>query len=401
MLNNPSLLNRSDQHSTLLDEEHCLLIHSTALRAAVQGKHVHALPEHLSIVDLKQREQFMGTDGYLWHPDEIKFIFQGITFSVFETVQTLYCSRLGRSIRMVWQIMCAKAQAQSVPSPSYEAIWALCMYLEEPRCTHLKVSLERGNETWWIGILTPTICIYSKQVAQPYHPTIVCCVHTQTQQLLAFQCTSQELLQEHIPLVLYDAIASQRRPYPRITTGLLWHLPKRILIAHPIPSHSSIVCQQASIFIEQTQETPLFFQEIQEDWRKEDSDRPLPEQQFVRIFDAYLNKRCGSGPLREQKQRDEQFASLSGYQYDPAWQFPLLRLLLPAHSCTITAEGTILYGELHYTHELLIHWSGATVIIRRSASTEATIWVYLDQAILCQAYAQELRRRDGSYRHWR
>ncbi len=51
--------------------------------------------------------------------------------------------------------------------------------------------------------------------------------------------------------------------------------------------------------------------------------------------------------------------------------------------------------------DVLRYFPHAAVMIRPSPSTEATISVYWNEAILCYAVACELRHTDGSYRpYW-
>ncbi|SRR5258708_23761759 len=119
------------------------------------------------------------------------------------------------------------------------------------------------------------------------------------------------------------------------------------------------------------------------------------------LLDSYLYRIHGYGPLRELKERVRASTPLIGYNQDPAWQFPLLRAFLPQHPSAITAEGTVPFDGLHYTHELLLYWPGSPVTLCRSPYAEATAWIYLGEEILCQAQAQELRRHDGSYRPFR
>jgi len=50
---------------------------------------------------------------------------------------------------------------------------------------------------------------------------------------------------------------------------------------------------------------------------------------------------------------------------------------------------------------VLQYWAHDVVTIRPSPATEATIWVYWKETILCYATADELRHEDGSYRpYW-
>lgn len=98
------------------------------------------------------------------------------------------------------------------------------------------------------------------------------------------------------------------------------------------------------------------------------------------------------------EERDHTFRSHLGYNRDPAWQFPALRLLLPEHEAQVDEHGEITHGGLHYTEELLALFPGASVTLRSSLQNAATVWVYLDGEVLCVAHVRELRRADGTYR---
>jgi len=48
-------------------------------------------------------------------------------------------------------------------------------------------------------------------------------------------------------------------------------------------------------------------------------------------------------------------------------------------------------------HDLLRYWSDETVTLRPSSSSEALIWIYWKQEMLCEAVAEELCHKDGTY----
>jgi len=51
--------------------------------------------------------------------------------------------------------------------------------------------------------------------------------------------------------------------------------------------------------------------------------------------------------------------------------------------------------------DILHYWAHEAVTIRLAPWTEAMIWVYWNETILCPATADELRHEDGSYRpYW-
>lgn len=76
---------------------------------------------------------------------------------------------------------------------------------------------------------------------------------------------------------------------------------------------------------------------------------------------------------------------------------------------TSAGESLRLHGLLewrgwHYREseaDILSYWAQETVTFRPSPLTEALIWVYWKDAILCSALAEELCHEDGSYRpYW-
>jgi hypothetical protein len=398
MIVNPFL---SDSSLTaVLEREDCQRFHYHALREAVQGIHPEVVPESLPLAALRARARLDGAEVYLFHPTDIERLFAGVTLAVYRAVRTLYCSRLGRSIKMVWQLLRAMASAAGAAVLPYEAIWALCLHLEELRRASLEVHLERGHGTWWIGQTTPNIFIQEGS-ATGYQPAITWCVETRESRVLAFRIAPQNVACESAALALYDAITAHRRPYPRVATGLLWHLPKGIISTVTLSPSCHAACARGGIQVEGTTAELPFVQTIRETWERGVAGRVLRGSHCAALLDAYLSRTHGHGPLREREQREREYTSLVGYNQDPAWQFPLLREFLPLAASTITAEEAVPFDGLHYTHELLSYWPGYPVNIRRSVYAEAAAWIYLNGEILCRAHARELRRRDGSYRHFR
>ena len=59
------------------------------------------------------------------------------------------------------------------------------------------------------------------------------------------------------------------------------------------------------------------------------------------------------------------------------------------------------YRDSDNENDVLRYFPQASVMIRPSPLTEATILVYWKEDILCYAIADELRHRDGTYRpYW-
>lgn len=220
-------------------------------------------------------------------------------------------------------------------------------------------------------------------------------VHTR---VLAFHIgDSQEMLPSY-ERVLYDAIVSQRCPRNDAPTGLSWSLPRHLFTEGVVSSTFRVACTSLGIALSERQARHPFIQTLYEGWSNEYLQRNLPARRRVEAFDRYLGRLYSYSPIRMREEIDETNVRLSGYNQDPSWLFPRLRLLLPSQEGCIIDNGAVLYDELHYTDELLSYWSKTPVTIRRSEHTEARIWVYLGGEMVCQAMARELRRHDGTYR---
>ncbi len=122
MIPNPFLISGSQEPP--IGTEDCQRIHYHAIQMATRGIRPHAIPESLPLATLLERARLNGAETYLFHPADIESLFAGVTLAVYRTIRTLYCSRLGRSIRMVWQILSAMATDAGAAMIPYETVWA-------------------------------------------------------------------------------------------------------------------------------------------------------------------------------------------------------------------------------------------------------------------------------------
>jgi len=370
-------------------------IYATALQRSIRGLHLHAVPNHIDVEQLKQLAFHIGFDGCLLHPSDAERIFAGVTLETYQTIQELYCSRLGRSIPMVYRILQMRRQQEKTPVPTYEAVWAICLYLEKRRRESVDVTVARTPGAWWIGKLSPTVRIPVEKDAF-YLPGIFCILDTHTQHMLAFRIAPPDTQAESIPLVLYDAITAQRQPRPFTLTGLLWQLPRRIITEETLSPACLSICKRMGIQVEMTTRTQPLLEVLRNTWASGLDGRLLPRSQCAAILDSFLERIHGYGPVREGKRRDEAFAHAQGYNQDPAALFPLLRALLPEQEGIITEDGLVIDGYLRYTDELLRFWPGTQVTLRHSAHSTNIAWIFLEGEILCQAKGLRQVRDGGS-----
>ena len=82
----------------------CQQIHATALRHAVRGEGMHAVPASLPLTWLREQRRRVGPEICLTHPADIERLFRGVTFAVYRQIEALYCSRLAPSRATVTRI---------------------------------------------------------------------------------------------------------------------------------------------------------------------------------------------------------------------------------------------------------------------------------------------------------
>jgi hypothetical protein len=381
--------NTDTTQTPLLPAELYQRIHVSALQRVLRGVQAHAVPNAIDITYLKGCLVQDGPDSLLAHPADIERIFAGVTLDTIRNIKHLYCSRLGRSILMVWQILNACEQRREGESHaiSYEAVWAICLFFEELRRASVDISVERGKETWWLGIVSPNFTLNGPH-SQSNPPAIACLIDVQTQHALSFKIGPDDKLLELIGLVLYEAFASQRRPQRLAHAGLLWHLPQQIVTEGTLPLQYSTSCKHAGIAVEPTNGTQPILQAFRETWAASLAGRTLTQSHCALLLDTYLNTMHTYGPRRTDRLRDREFGAAKGYSLDPAWLFPLLRMLLPRIAGRITDEGIITDNNLLYNGDFFQLWPGKPVTLCLSAHKPGNAWVYLEGEVLCLAQRQ-------------
>ncbi len=378
----------SSERSTPLRLEVCQRIHTTALAAVALKKGIiDEIPSTIDPIAIQQHARHIGNDAYLLHPMIIEQCFTGVTLEVYLSIQKLYCSRIERRISMIWIILNAMAQRAHAPSLSYEAVWAICVSLQDQRRRMTGVSVVRIASTWWITLLPEE----ARTDGEDAFSSLVCVFDETSRLVMAFRTMASSQSPEAVHLALYDALVLHRHPSRNVPSALTWYLPERLIVDAALPFAGQQCCAQLGLHLER-QCRPLFAQTLHQKWKHEAAVRHLKPQRWLPTFDSYLHKVCGYSPCRLREQRDQNFASLIGYTRDPSWNLPALRMLLPCYPAIITAEGTIIYQRTIYQDELLMYWPDTPVTIRPSEPEAAALWVYLDGEVLCQATAQTIRQ---------
>ncbi len=373
-----------------LRTELCQQIHAAAWRAAMQeATPAHRLPPGgpLRLTRLQQRTHWQGATLYLAHPADIDDIFQGVTLAVYRAIESLYCSRPGRSVNMVWRILDAMAHAAGEPPVSYEAVWAICQYLDERRSARCAVTTEYTEVAWWIAQTWPGVLTYPADGSSACcaQAALTCVIRSSPMQVLAFRIADEQAVPgANIALAIHDAIVSQRCPSSVGTAGLVWPIPTEIMAEVDVTEECREACAQMQINLQRTDRPFPLPADLRGEWASDLKGRPLRQDHLSVLFDNYLGKRHGHGPLSMREQQERKFAHQVGYNRDPNELFPALRNLLPLRHGQITADGVVECDGLHYANDLLAYWPGQQVTLRQSEYSNV-VWVYLEDEVLCQA----------------
>lgn len=379
-----------------MDPFHFQQIHYGATRAAARGVHQDSLPPGLEAADLRARARQLGLPSYILEREQVESIFAGVTPAVYQSVETLYCSREGRSVSMVWRLLKALAEAAQVPAVGYEAVWAICLYLEDRRRAVGEMDVELTDETWSVSKFVPDVRIADGTGS--FTPEILCVMDQATRRVIAFRIARPAEECEQLSLVLYEAIAAGRQPNRASTAGLIWRMPATINADVELSAECKRACDALGIQISSTKAQPALPVEIRNQWWQDRAGSVYLPEHLAQIFDTYLARCFGYGPLREAAERRRALNRAVGYSTDPAALLPQLRNFLPLRAAAIGNDDAVEYDGMHYVHQLLRYFPDHEVGIRISPTSEAISWVYLDGDVLCQAMAQELRRKDGTYR---
>jgi hypothetical protein len=386
-----------------LKAETCQQIRVNALRRVTRNPKAYALPPGISVDGLREQARRFGQQVFLAHPQDIERLFKGVTFSVYRAIESLYCSRLGRTYETVNLILRHMALEAGVSPVETEAVWAICMHLEELRVQRSAVTVERPSSIWRLVHLALSNASERSDVHACRETQLLAAliIDTDTTRVLAIRAEEGRGELELSSLALYDAMAFERYPQPLGACGLRWRIPARLIVEGTLPENCQVGCRILGIVIECISHEMPLINELREAWSNEQQRREIARERRVLVFESLLKQVFGMSPMRTREEHEHDFGRLVGYSQDPAQVFPALRAFLPEHSAVIDEGGVVVFDGLHYTEDLLSYWIGSRVTVKRSEHTEAVLWVYLEGKILCQAMARELARRDGSYRSTR
>jgi hypothetical protein len=371
-----------------LSLEICQRIYFVAAQLAARNVQTNGDSELLPA--LQELARYYGSEAFILHPAEAARIFAGVSVATYQTIRKLLCSPLRRSSYTVWLILTALAHEAKADAPSREAVWAICEYLRSEWKRENAPTIEWLEESWSIKLVQLDVQVRFAAGAQL--PRLVCIVANQPERVIAFRLIRPEETELQASMIaLYDTIVGQRRPDQGATGGIQWRLPHNIESAVTLPEEIMKCCQELGVGFALADQLPFLLPDLQGEWTRTFVGRTIEAERFVLIFDNYLEKRHGYGPLITRDDKGYAFRHLTGYNRDPALLLPAVRHLLPAYDTVIDADATVSYAGQRYYDNLLKYWCGQPVTLRYSLHDPAIGYIYLNGEILCQVISQEVR----------
>jgi hypothetical protein len=349
----------------------------------------HITPHFLAdpvddVLRVRDLASIYGSEVYIPHPTVTEQMFHGVTLTVYQETQRLFCSRTFRSYQMVSRILDTLALEAGASLVAREAVWAMCGYLRDHRDEQFAPSFGRSQSEWYIGQVWPDVVVMDRGEAE--RPELLCIIDQQNGRMIASRRRRHnEALGEGFAATLYDGLSAQRRPAALTPGGLEWFLPSSLVSQTPLSQEVITCCQELEVAVSRTSDCPALVDDLQGVWTRSLAGRSISSERFALILDNYLEKRHHYGPLIAAERAEHTFRHLEGYNRDPALVLPPLRWLLPAYTVTIDADATLTAGGRRYHDDLLRYWIGSPVMVRVSRHNPDFAYIYLDGEILCVA----------------
>lgn len=217
--------------------------------------------------------------------------------------------------------------------------------------------------------------------------------------VLSFRCLPSPPTAAELGLTFYDALVDPQLEQPSLRPQV--RPPTRLVIQGSLPAAIVQVTQEWGMEI--VEGGPVGSPFLQQ-WEAELTGRTLDPVHSLRILDRACERTFGYAPFLHKQRRARWMGWHSRPEHDPAWAVAGLRALLPGFVAQVRKDGLLEWQGRHCRDQeadILSYWARETVTLRPSPLSEALIWVYWKDAILCYALAEELSHEDGSYRpYW-
>lgn len=320
--------------------------------------------------------------------------FAQVTQPIAEMIETLYVSTLLRRVPTVEEIMRRMAHRVGASALPLDVVTGVCCAFGRRRVSILSGDpIQMQATTWRIGWQRTSVQVRTVQRTATLHLVLV--IDEATDNVLAFRSTQKYPCSTDVLSTLYDALVFSHRDR--------WHLhpPARLRVQQPVPPE---VIRAAKTWGTQVEAVAHHEFACVQQWEQELAGRLLDPIQYLRIVDRACERASGYAPFLAKQQAARQAGWRVRLDDDPCRFLPSLRELLPTYDASVGKDGTLEWHGWHYRDiedDVLRYWPGEAVTLRPSPMSEAVIWVYWDQEILCQAVAEELCHKDSSYRpYW-
>ncbi len=320
--------------------------------------------------------------------------FAQVTQPMAEMIERLYVSPLLRRVLTVEEIMRRMAHRVGASALPLDVVTGVCCSFGRRRASILSGdAIQMQATTWRIGWQQTAIQVRTLQ--RTTTPFLLLVIDEATDNVLAFRSTQDCPRSADVLSALYDALVFSRQDR--------WclHPPARLRVQQPVPPE---VIQAAKTWGTEVEAVAQHEFAFVQRWEQELTGRVLDPIQYLRIVDRACERAGGYAPFLAKQQAARQAGWRMRLDDDPCRFLPSLRELLPADDALVGRDGTLEWHGWHYRDiedHVLRYWPGEAVTIRPSPMSEAVIWVYWGQDVLCQAVAEELCHKDGSFRpYW-
>lgn len=369
-----------------LSEDLCQQIIFEAIRNLFVQRIEDPFPDKVLEVRIKELSKTYGPNMYLFHPADSKELFDGVSLAIYKRIQTLFCSRIGRTTSMVAKIINRTQIEKGLPPVNEIAIWAMCGSMYRKREESMDVSKSYVDTNWVLEKVDWKVSVVDAN-GEIYNPSAVIVSDLAGNKIIAVQICKNNEIESAIVLAVYEAIIANRYGSRDGVAGVIWKLPIRLSTS--VNLNSKVESFLEMIGVATTQYQPIgFVKDISDVWEADLLDRVIPEQKLSLILDNYLYRKFNYAPMLTKKDMDHSSRGLMGYSRDPLWQFPALRILFDKVSAVVGKNGMIAVGRWVYQDELLNLWTEQSVDILVSPSDAHSAWVFdLTGEVICQALA--------------
>ena len=371
-----------DWHNRPLNSYLGEYIHYQAIHSTASGQITSNVPE--SVAERLSKTTSFGYHAHLFSKEYSQSLFEHMSNFWYQQIQSYFCTSVRPSVPNVWHIINRQRQQQNLPMFPYEAVWAICVYLQ-PKRNREDFTSRRFLPKW---CLIKENLLFHEDVTQPPAECIVYIWDQIKSQVIAF-VLGQDNDIELIPQALYRAFNSTRKIKPYVTNWHILHLPLVIQANMKPPSETTEFLQNLGITYQFTDLRP----QVDFSWVKH-LRRFYTSQAEILIYqiDAHFLHKYKHHVLKHEHVPEKQAKQTKVPQAELAQIYSELRKLLPKQHSIVTNGRINVNGRYYINNDILPLWEGESVDIRLSLDSYNQIWVYTKDGTLCDA---QLRFPDG------